>query len=52
MITYTENDKEFYKYEELIKNREVRFTIKQIFKEKSFTLYGFVLILVKLLYLS
>lgn len=33
MIICTENDKNFYKYEKLVKNRKVRFTIKQIFKD-------------------
>lgn len=33
MIICTENDKDFYKYKNLIKNRKVKFTIKQIFSD-------------------
>ena len=33
MIVCTENDKEFEKYELKVKNRKVKFTIKQIFQD-------------------
>ncbi len=33
MIICTENDKDFINYAELVKNRKIRFTIKQIFQD-------------------
>ena len=33
MILCTENDKDFIKYKDKVKNRKVLFTIKQIFKD-------------------